>query len=301
MTQIMNAVSNRKIKRALIAGGTHGNEWIGAWLVDKWQKTPSLVERPSFETSTLVANPAARASGRRYVDQDLNRSFSESGGGSDAPLEAQRAREILDEFGPRGRSPADVVFDLHTTTANMGLSLIFTNRDPFNMKLAAWVKKREPSARVYLWVDETLPRSALSTIAGLGVTVEVGPIANNVLRGDLYLGTERIVHACLDYLEAVNQGHPDVDELRSLEVFSHLETWDYPRDANDDLGGFIHPDLQDNDFEPLRPGDPIFMRRDGTVVNYDGADEVFPVFVNEAAYYEKRIAFSTTRREVIEL
>jgi len=301
MTQLMNAVSNVKIQRALIAGGTHGNEWIGAWLVDKWQKTPSLVERSSFETSTLVANPAARARGRRYVDQDLNRSFADPRAGAEAPLEARRAREILDEFGPGGRSPADVVVDLHTTTANMGLSLIFTNRDPFNMKLAAWVKRREPSARVYLWVDETLPKSALSTIVGLGVTVEVGPIANNVLRGDLYLGTERIVHACLDYFEAVNQGASELDARGSLEVFTHLETRDYPRDAEGELDGFIHPDLQDKDFQPLSPGDPIFMRRDGTVVNYEGPDEVYPVFINEAAYYEKRIAFSTTRREILEL
>ena len=292
---------HQRVSRALVAGGTHGNEWIGAWLVDKWTRDPRALQRSTFEVKTLVANPEARAAGVRYVDQDLNRSFAAPSQKTEAPLEARRASEILKEYGPEGGSPVDVVFDLHTTTANMGLSMIFTNQDPFNMKMAAWVKQREPGVRVYLWLDDTLPKSALSTIVGLGVTIEVGPTPNNVLRGDLYLGTERVVHACLDYVEAVNLGAPAVDEPSSLEVFTHLATHDYPRDAEGNLDGFVHPDFQDRDFEPLRPGDPIFMRRDGSIVHYEGPDEVYAVFINEAAYYEKNLAFSTTRRELLEL
>lgn len=297
----MTSASKKAISRALVAGGTHGNEWIGAWLVDKWQENPNDLQRSTFEVVTLLANPGARVAGTRYVDQDLNRSFANPSTEPGAPLEARRAAEILGEYGPKGRRPVDVVFDLHTTTANMGLSLIFTNTDPFNMKMAAWVKEREPSARVYLWVDETLPRSALSTIVGLGVTIEVGPTPNNVLRADLYLGTERIVHACLDYLEAVNQADPRLAQPRSLEVFRHLDVHDYPRDAEGNLSGFVHPDLQDRDFQPLRPGDPIFLTKDGKVVRYTGPEEVYAVFINEAAYYEKNLAFSTTRREILEL
>lgn len=48
---------------------------------------------------------------------------------------------------------------------------------------------------------------------------------------------------------------------------------------------------QDHDFEPLRPGEPIFKLFSGEDVLYEGDSVVYPVFVNEAAYYEKHVAF----------
>jgi aspartoacylase len=285
----------------LVAGGTHGNEWIGAWLVERWQRAPELVKRATFEVSTMLANPAALAAGSRYVDQDLNRSFAKPDASHGAPFEARRAAAILAEFGPEGQTPVDVVLDLHTTTANMGLSLVFTNRHPFNMKMASWVQEHVPSVRVYLWVDESLPTSALSTIVPRGVTIEVGPTPNNVLRGDLYLGTERVVQACLDYVDAVNRGDPALQKPRRLEVFTHLDKHDYPRDSEGRLAGFVHPKLQDRDFQPVHPGDPVFLLFDGNTLPYAGAETAYAVFINEAAYYEKNLAFSTTRREIIEL
>ena len=52
-------------------------------------------------------------------------------------------------------------------------------------------------------------------------------------------------------------------------------------------GALIAPGLQDRDFEPLAAGDALFVRRNGRVVEYDGESGavVYPVFVNEAAYY----------------
>lgn len=48
---------------------------------------------------------------------------------------------------------------------------------------------------------------------------------------------------------------------------------------------------QDHDFEPLRPGEPIFKLFSGEDVLYEGDSIVYPVFINEAAYYEKHVAF----------
>lgn len=48
---------------------------------------------------------------------------------------------------------------------------------------------------------------------------------------------------------------------------------------------------QDRDFEPLRPGEPIFKLFSGEDVLYEGNSVVYPVFINEAAYYEKHVAF----------
>ena len=37
---------------------------------------------------------------------------------------------------------------------------------------------------------------------------------------------------------------------------------------------------------------------DGTLVRYEGDDSVVPVFVNEVAYSEKKIAMSFTKKEI---
>ena len=48
-----------KISRVAIVGGTHGNEFTGVYLIKKFERTPEIIKRPSFETLTLLANPQA--------------------------------------------------------------------------------------------------------------------------------------------------------------------------------------------------------------------------------------------------
>ena len=292
------------VRRVLVAGGTHGNEWVGAWLARKWELDPRPLQRQGFDSVALVANPPAVARGVRYLDQDLNRSFDNpgrdaAGAARELPWEVRRAREILDRFGSAGESPVDVVLDMHTTTANMGLSYIITNLEPFNLMMAAWVTRREPALRVYAWIDENLPKSALSTIVPRGATIEVGPTANNVVRGDLLLATERVVGHCLDFIEAFERGDLAQRQSEKLDVFMHLGSYDYPRDAEGAATAFVHPRLQDADYQRLEPGEPIFQSLDGETLVFEGDSAVYPVFVNEAAYYEKGIAFSVARRETI--
>ncbi|BDA71659.1 hypothetical protein CAL7716_058250 [Calothrix sp. PCC 7716] len=68
--------SNSKLNRVLIVGGTHGNEFTGAYLIKKFQQNPELVHRESFKTLTLFANKRAFTEVRRYIDRDLNHCFS---------------------------------------------------------------------------------------------------------------------------------------------------------------------------------------------------------------------------------
>jgi succinylglutamate desuccinylase len=42
-----------QINRVAIVGGTHGNEFTGAYLVQKFAQFPDLITRSSFETVTL--------------------------------------------------------------------------------------------------------------------------------------------------------------------------------------------------------------------------------------------------------
>ena len=61
----------------------------------------------------------------------------------------------------------------------------------------------------------------------------------------------------------------------------------------------IHPNLQSKDYQPLHPGDPLFITFDGETINYEGNATVYPVFINEAAYYEKSTAMCLTRKREI--
>lgn len=75
-----------------------------------------------------------------------------------------------------------------------------------------------------------------------------------------------------------------------------MEKVDYPRNESGDVAAVIHPNLQDQDWKPLHPGDPVFVSLDGKVTPLGGDCTVYPVFVNEAAYYEKKEAFAKTTK-----
>ncbi|WP_293254115.1 MULTISPECIES: succinylglutamate desuccinylase/aspartoacylase family protein [unclassified Microcoleus] len=63
----------------------------------------------------------------------------------------------------------------------------------------------------------------------------------------------------------------------------------------------IHPQLQFKDYEPLHPGEPMFLTFTGESLPYQGESTVFPVFINEAAYYEKHIGMLLTKNNSFSL
>lgn len=300
-------VDHHRVEHLAIIGGTHGNELTGAWLLERWRRHVDVVRRPSFQTHVLLGNPKALQQVRRYIDQDLNRSFDRDAVASeraDVATRGERNYEYERALALRGQLetfrviPDGVLVDLHNTTANMGVSLIFVNQSPFNLKLAAWMQKRQPGVRAYCWLDESLPRRSASSVVERGVTIEVGPVANGIVRGDLFWKTEQTVGGVLDFVEEYNAGRVAFDGADEVELFIHERSVDFPRDERERIRGFIHQDLQDRDYLPLEPGAPLFETLDGETLRYDGPPGLCPVFINEAAYYEKKIAFSLTRREV---
>eukprot|EP00965_Chrysotila_dentata_P115941 3832515-Pleurochrysis_carterae.AAC.2 len=60
-----------------------------------------------------------------------------------------------------------------------------------------------------------------------------------------------------------------------------------PTTAKWNKRSIVHPSLQDRDYEPLKKGDALFEHMDGTIERYDGSlgEVVYPIFINEAAYY----------------
>ncbi|MGF1933536.1 MAG: aspartoacylase [Nostoc sp. ChiQUE02] len=292
-----------QINRVAIVGGTHGNEFTGAYLIQKFAQFPDLITRPSFETVTLLANPHAFAAGRRYVEKDLNRCFLKQDLQNPTlnSYEELQAKSIQNTLASNGNKQADFILDLHSSTANMGLTIILVNSHPLNLKLAAYLSQISPLVKVYRCSFKLIEENPfVNSLCKLGFAIEVGPIAQGILKATLFQQTEELVHAVLNYLEQFNQGEiPSTNEM--LIVYDHLSVVDYPKKPDGTMFGMIHPELQDKDYQALNPGDPIFITFDDKTIFYEGASTVWPIFINEAAYYEKGIAMCLTQRQQINI
>lgn len=286
-----------KIKRVAIVGGTHGNELIGIELVKKFQRSPHLIQRSNFESCTLLANPKACQMIRRYVDEDLNRCFHQRdlADFNLSSYEAQRAKLINHMIGKNGQNPADLIIDLHTTTSNMGLTLILASKHPVNLQLAAHLVVHNPAVKVLSAAVDHPDAPYLDSISDFGFTIEVGAVAQGVLDAVLFQQTEALINSVLDYVEAYNQEElPPLKE--SLTLYQRTQTIEYPKDADGNIQAMIHPKLQFRDYQPLRFGDPMFLTFDHQEITYDGNEVIYPVFINEAAYYEKGVAMHVTQK-----
>jgi aspartoacylase len=290
------------IKKLVITGGTHGNELTGVYLVKKWQKNPKLIERKSFKTVTQLMNKRAIKEVRRYVDQDLNRSFSLSDL-SDNTLEnheAKLAKELNKKLGKKGGEEVNVGFivDLHTTTSNMGLSIVVSNESITTWRAITYLCQMEPELKVYKWKGD-IENAFVDSIAPNGFAIEVGAVPQGVLRADLFLKTEALVYHLLDYVEKENS----VDNLElvsELEVYEHEVLVDYPRDDKGDIIGMVHQDRQDRDFTLIEKGDPLFLTLENESIIYEGEPR-YTLFVNEAAYYEKGFAMTLAKKITVEI
>ncbi len=264
-------------------------------LVRRWLQDSAPVQRQSFATHLLTANPEAVRRNTRFVDQDLNRSFKASRQDASTPenYEIRRSREIsglMASSRARGRVFA---IDLHTTTSNMGVTLI-TDTTPVNLTLAAHVKQRIPAVRIYAFPPGDRIDSCLRASADGGLGLEIGPIPQGVVRHALLQTAEDSVNSILDVVEAYGQGRLAPPDPRT-RIYLHDTHVGYPqeRDAADAV--YVHRELDGRDYVPLEAGRPILKSLRGETTYFEGPPGRCPVFINEAAYYLERIAFSLTR------
>ncbi|AKG22990.1 aspartoacylase [Calothrix sp. 336/3] len=292
-----------QIHRVAIAGGTHGNEFIGAYLVQKLTQFPHLIQRRSFETITFLANPQAFQAVRRYIDTDLNRCFlpQDLQDESKNSYEEQLAKSISEKLVRNSTTRTDFILDLHSTTSNMGLTIILDNHHPFNFKIAALLQQINPLVKIYACsFDATAKSPFLNSLCELGFAIEVGAIPQGVLLANLFQQTETLVYQVLDLLDKLNLGE-NLTINQPITTYKHLTHIDYPRDKHGNLAAMVHPNLQNRDYEPLHPGEPMFITFDNHEILYEGESIVYPVFINEAAYYEKNIAMCFTEKNEVYL
>lgn len=303
-----------------IVGGTHGNERNGVYLGRNYAKVQGPAGSAhgyNFDLKVIESNVEATKKNLRYVEEDLNRQFACKD--LDDPervtlYEHRRAKEINCLIGPK-TSPtpvADVVLDLHNTTASTGVALFLHPRDKFAQELAAYLQQLgTPPVRVAFWADRDVV--LLPSVGRSGMTLEVGPVSIGCLDAKLYNDSRVVIDAALAYMKAHNLARKRASDGTTpkrrkvkLDCIQMIKQVPFPRDESKELTGMIHPNVDGNDFSPLRPTDAVFSMFDGTEktlgesVEID-ADVVYPFLVNETSYYEKDIAFMIGRQVSFEV
>lgn len=292
-----STVSVDPLHHVAVAGGTHGNEMSGVFLVKHWLKDSSSLERDTFSAVPLLSNPKASEKGVRYFEKDLNRCFTleilSSPDSPDDPYEVLRAKEINRMFGPRGSVNAyDMILDLHNTTSNMGVCLIVSGvQNAIEMHACHYIQTRLPhcNPRIYVYTKPGGDRYSVDSVATCGLGFELGPQPQGVVRADILQKMKTLVEITLDFINHLNKGMEFAAfETDTYQCAGHV---DFPRSSDGEISAVVHPSLQDKDFSLLRPGDQCFLCLDGQSIPYSGEKPIYPVFINEAAYYEKKIAF----------
>ena len=294
----------KHVKKIAIIGGTHGNELTGVYLIDKFISHPELVKRKGFESIVMHTNLKAIEKCTRYIDRDLNRAFSQK---DLADLQKKSYEDILAKqinatLGPKGSEDPEVDFivDLHTTTSNMGLSIILDNENALSWQLAAYLKVKVPNVEIFKWKGDTGEASFVHTIAPNGFAIEVGPIPQGVLCADIFFKTENLIQNLLNFFEELNAGTL-IEQTGKIEMYDYITLLDFPRDTEGKIRGMIHPHLQGKDYQKIKYEDPLFLTLDGETVRYEEKEDLHAVFINEAAYYEKEFALCLSQKKQIEI
>lgn len=188
------------IKNLALIAGVHGNELTPAYLVKYLQKSANLLARSSFQSHSLIANPLALKQRVRYIDTDLNRCFNQKDlvNPDCQQYEQKRAKKIVKEI--REKS-IDLLIDIHSTTSNMMLAIIYSNPHPWLLKLFTYLTKINPEVRLIYHPVSEEENHFLKGICPLAFTLEIGPINHGVICPYLFRQTETLIYQILDYIE----------------------------------------------------------------------------------------------------
>jgi len=283
-------------KKILIVSGTHGNELNPVWAVKKFRN----LKNTSLQSKSLeftLGNPKALEKGLRYIDVDLNRSFNVLKNASNQNFyEVNRSEYLINEYGSQGHKSCPIVIDLHTTTSCMGSSIVMYGRRQRDFCLAA-ILQAKFGLPIYLHEKDIKQTGFLVEAWPCGLVIEIGPVAQNHYDSEI---AERFL-IILDFLgELINNLENNRINLPSeISLFVHQKSIDYPRDDKHNINALIHPLRINNDWKMIEYGDPLFLDFNNEKIIYEGHEKTYPLFIGEAAYREKNIAMSFTKKEVI--
>ena len=198
-------------------------------------------------------------------------------------------------YGNKGENPCQIALDFHTTTATMGSCLVVYGRRDTDLALAGLIQNKL-GLPIYLHESDKKQTGFLVEAWPCGLVVEIGPVGQGLLNSRIISQTKLILENLLEQIKNVNNLNlffPD-----KLIIHRHIKSIDFPRDEEGNINGFVHPLRQGRDWHPLKKNDDLFCKLNGEVINFKENEAYIPVFINEAAYMEKNIAMSFTKREL---
>jgi len=283
--------------QVLLVAGTHGNEINGIWLLEAWEQSSALINSYGIKTCKVIGNPEARKFGKRYINNDLNRSFIEASflESHSLNVESKRAKELVGIYGNEGKNPCQIALDFHTTTASMGSCLVVYGRRANDLALAALIQNKL-GLPIYLHEADKNQTGFLVESWPCGLVIEIGPIGQGLLNSRIISQTKLILENFLEQIQQIsnlNFVFPD-----KIIIHRHVKSIDFPRDQKGNINAYVHSSRQSKDWHPLRKNDELFYKFNGETIIFKENESFVPVFINEAAYMEKNIAMSLTKREL---
>lgn len=275
------------MKKVIIFGGTHGNEWTGIYAIKKYAEVLAK-EFPDLDLHFIHANPEAFKINRRFKDEDLNRAFQFLHENHPDSFEHKRAKELKEMI---LKEPC-FVLDLHTTTSNMGKTVIISHDRALNFFVAKNLTEKLSDCRVILSPDPN--RKYLASQSEFGMMIEVGPVANGVIDGVVLEGTLQLMREVLTTLSTLSSLTSG-----SVEIYEEIEDVHYPQNENGEITSYIHSHFQDKDFHPVNGPYVPFMSFDGQEQAKATKEELYPIFINEAAYYPVKLAYTLCRKRIL--
>lgn len=294
-----------KIQTILITAGTHGNEMSGIEYLRNLQSNKKiraqlLDQESDIDIELVLVNKLAIQKRARYVEEDLNRQFSQEklSALSGENLEHQLAIEFNLAYGPKYEPTRDLVIDIHNTTSSMGPTLIILESDEFHQQMARYVKSNMPEAIIL--IEDHVPYKQhpyLCSIGKKGIMIEIGPQPQGVLRPAAYLQTETMTKLVVAFCDLWNKQM--LGQLDAVDAFRLTEEVHFPLNSEGNKLAMIHPSLQNNDFKVLNKGQAAFLSFEGDTLVWEGEDNIYPHFIGESAYYHLNIAFALACKTVI--
>lgn len=168
--------------KIILSIATHGDEKIG-YAVAREIKELNINENT---LSIQMANERAFELNKRYIDQDLNRSFP-------GKKQGNYEERLAYKLSPMIKS-ADIVIDIHSTTSDLKDTLIVTKLDK---KTREYIEVIQPK---YVLIMNPTKDNALISQAKVGIAFEYGKDEELVTLEKTVLGIKKL----LKYLEIIN-------------------------------------------------------------------------------------------------
>lgn len=254
-------MKNKKPSIAIVAC-IHGDEIAGKKVIDTLKRDRSIRENVGF----FVAHPEALKRRKRFIKQDLNRSFPGNSSGCIEERIAHNLKKQLSNF--------DIVIDLHTTSSNIDKLAIVTSLSTKMKRLL----KLTPISKVALAYKKVFGGKEMIRYCRAGISLEYGPNKSGRNYRKI-LNDVRIMLKNIGLIKGVRK------DFRRKEIYAISGIYRINKSSQ--------PINSLKDFNLIKKGQVIARDKSGVPVLSDR--DFYPLFVGKGRY-PKTLALISSKR-----